>query len=211
MEEMVGDTRKVERIQYVSMLLWPGEKFLLIFRYWSAYPPCIDEFLEQQTKLSRLGRPSKYDLDFLRDWLVRPNMGNFPIISNDRKAWDKGSEDDLITAMEQQGSDVFSTWVSNTLIPTFHTMIGKRFKETVTWDPNSGISWYSDKRIHTVLDALGTVVSCLFPVASIVALYLINSMAARLGFIAAFTAVFSLCLAVMTNARRVEIFAATTA
>lgn len=138
-------------------------------------------------------------------------MGNFPIISNDRKVWDKGLEDDLITAMEQQGSDVFSTWVSNTLIPTFHTMIGKRFKETVNWDPNSGISWYSDKRIHTVLDALGTVVSCLFPVASIVALYLISSMAARLGFIAAFTAVFSLCLAVITNARRVEIFAATTA
>jgi len=138
-------------------------------------------------------------------------MGNFPIISTDRDAWNKETEYDLITVGETVYSDTFSRWVSESLIPTYHSVFGKHFKDPVSWDQASGLSWYSDTRIKMAVDIFATVVSSLFPVVSIVALYCVHRMSVRLGIIAAFTAFFSLCLALMTRASRVEIFASTTA
>jgi hypothetical protein len=62
-----------------------------------------------------------------------------------------------------------------------------------------------------ILQIVGTVLACLFPISSIVILYLVSSMAARLGIVVLFTALFALSLAVFTGAKRVEIFAATSA
>jgi hypothetical protein len=79
----------------------------------------------------------------------------------------------------------------------------------VPWDPESGICDYSESTIVTVLDICGTVVSSLLSISSIVVLYFVCSMSIRLGIVAAFTTVFSLVLALITKARRVEIFVAT--
>jgi hypothetical protein len=49
------------------------------------------------------------------------------------------------------------------------------------------------------------------PIASVVALYYIQDDILRLGITAAASSVFALALALMTNARMVEIFAATSA
>jgi hypothetical protein len=138
-------------------------------------------------------------------------MGNLPITSDDREAWGTETEHDLVSVRDTMDADSFTVWVSEWLVPSFHWVIGKHFKESVSWDPASGISWYSDTHVKVVLGVLGTVISSLFPVVSIVALYFVNAVPARLGIVAAFTAVFSLCLALMTRARRVEVFAATTA
>jgi hypothetical protein len=55
------------------------------------------------------------------------------------------------------------------------------------------------------------VAAALLPVLSIVVLYVVNSDGLKLGIIVLFSAVFALVLALMTNARRIEIFAATAA
>lgn len=46
---------------------------------------------------------------------------------------------------------------------------------------------------------------------SIIVLYFVKSMPTRLGLVAAFTALFSIALAIVTQARRTEVFAATAA
>jgi hypothetical protein len=51
----------------------------------------------------------------------------------------------------------------------------------------------------------------LLPISSVVALYVVQSNNVRLGMIAGFSACFSLALAVMTSAKRIEVFAATAA
>jgi len=53
--------------------------------------------------------------------------------------------------------------------------------------------------------------ACVLPVASIALLYAVESMSKRLGIIAALTALFSVCLALMTSAGMADIFAATAA
>jgi hypothetical protein len=51
----------------------------------------------------------------------------------------------------------------------------------------------------------------MLPISSIIILYFISSMAARLAIVTLFTALFALSLALVTGAKRVEIFAATSA
>lgn len=58
---------------------------------------------------------------------------------------------------------------------------------------------------------VATLLSSLLPVVSIVVLYLVHSMPARLGIIAAFTAGFSVVLSIITSASRIDNFAATAA
>ena len=61
---------------------------------------------------------------------------------------------------------------------------------------------------HRLARILGTLVSSLVPIAAIIVLSIARNMTARLGIVCAFTAIFSVCLSLVTEARRVENFAA---
>lgn len=161
--------------------------------------------------LARLETPNAYDVELLRDWLRRPAMGNFPIISHDRDAWAKETGHDLVATVNRSNADSLTKWVSVSVVPTFHALLGKRFSEPSPWHATLGVTHYPDSTILRVLDVIVTMLSSLFPILSIVILYAVKDMSARIGIIAAFTALFSLCLAVMTRAKRIEVFAATTA
>lgn len=78
-------------------------------------------------------------------------------------------------------------------------------------DVGSDIYHYKESALESILGILVTVVASLLPICSVVALYIIQSNWVRLGMIAIFSACFSLALALMTNARRIEVFAATAA
>lgn len=138
-------------------------------------------------------------------------MGNFPIISADRHAWDEDTQYDLISLSDQPETDLLNTFVSTVIIPIFHSLIGRHFRNPSTSPHLAGTADYSDSKIARVLDVFGTMVSSLFPISSIVILHLVDNMGRRIAIIAIFTAFFSLCLAIMTKARKIEIFAATAA
>lgn len=82
----------------------------------------------QQARLARLDGPSRHELAFLRRWMERPRMGNFPLLGLDRYSWDEAHEDDLVALRARSRDDVFSSWVAETLVPTFHQWVGERFK-----------------------------------------------------------------------------------
>ncbi|PMD64443.1 uncharacterized protein K444DRAFT_520979 [Hyaloscypha bicolor E] len=167
--------------------------------------------LLQQVQLSRLEGPKTYDLDFLRDWLERPKMGNFPLRGLDQHAWSKENETDLVAIRRRENGEPFSRWLINTVVPYFHNRIGKRLKKPHPEEPESEITEYSDHRLLTIADILGTIISCLLPVMSFVILYFVTDTIARLGITVAFTVLFSVALMLVTQARRIEIFAATSA
>lgn len=75
----------------------------------------------------------------------------------------------------------------------------------------SNLHHYSDRQVEAVTNLLGTVFSSIAPLVSIVVLSFVSNPKARLGLVCAFTILFTVCLAVATKARRVEIFAATAA
>lgn len=84
-----------------------------------------------------------------------------------------------------------------------------------TSDPNfdleSNVFLYRDTYFRRLATIFSTLISSLIPIVAIIVLSFVKNMTARLGIVCAFTAVFSVCLSLMTEAKRVENFAATAA
>jgi hypothetical protein len=80
-----------------------------------------------------------------------------------------------------------------------------------SFDLESNIFLYRDSHFHRIANILGTLISSLIPIGSIVVLYLVTDMRIRLAIVSLFTSVFSIALSLVTSAKRVEIFAATAA
>ena len=70
---------------------------------------------------------------------------------------------------------------------------------------------YADDRIYGITRHLTTIIACLIPVVSIVILYFVPTIGARLGAIGGLTAGFAFCLGRFTGAKLSDIFAATAA
>ncbi|KAB8360769.1 hypothetical protein FH972_024503 [Carpinus fangiana] len=91
--------------------------------------------------------------------------------------------------------------------------LGWVFKEqhkTVHFKQGS-MSFYSDNKIHALARVLILIISSTLPVLSIVVLHFVQSQEGRLGYIVGFSALCSAILVAFTNARHVEIIAATAA
>ena len=79
-------------------------------------------------------------------------------------------------------------------------------------DPETGgLQHYKDSKINAIAHFIGTFVASMLPAASIFVLYFVPNMVDRLCIILALSALFSFSLAIFTQAKRVEIFAATAA
>ncbi|KAH8667616.1 hypothetical protein BGZ60DRAFT_377394 [Tricladium varicosporioides] len=189
-----GDLSMVNLLYMQAELMHLEEKYYQLFK--------SDNEIYQQTFLARNPKPKSYDLNFFREWLTLPSMGNYPLRGIDRKAWSEIYTDDLMALHRRQSSDPISweIYISDLANTTHETPL-----------PTTEITQYSDSAIHRIFSVLGTLLACLLPISSIIVLYFVSSMKARLGFITAFTAVFAMCLASMTGAKRVEIFTATSA
>ncbi|KAI1411910.1 hypothetical protein F5Y13DRAFT_180515 [Hypoxylon sp. FL1857] len=70
---------------------------------------------------------------------------------------------------------------------------------------------YSDEKIRAVVHTLGSLMSTVVPILSIVVLYFAESMPLRLGLVCIFSIIFSVAMSLITNAKRVEVFAAAAA
>lgn len=80
-----------------------------------------------------------------------------------------------------------------------------------TIDQYSGVMHYSDDALLRFNTVVVSVLSSILPVLAIVVLYSINTMIKRIGVVVAFTVAFAFALATFTDARRLEIFASTSA
>ena len=70
---------------------------------------------------------------------------------------------------------------------------------------------YSDAHLLGVIDFMGTVMASIAPLVSIILLYFVHDTGYRLAILCACTVAFSVSLALVTTARRIEVFACTAA
>ncbi|KAF2099869.1 hypothetical protein NA57DRAFT_75374 [Rhizodiscina lignyota] len=192
----------------------------------------IDKYTESILKhaaLSQLGRPTHHDLQFLRSWFERPSMGSFPLLGLDKKAWEAEHESDLVALNARKASDRLTRWFTDTVIPRFHVLLGERLKvrvlhymygraritkngqHPVVADFGNGIYKYEESTLQTTVYIITTVIASLLPLCSVVVLFLIDGDALRMGVIVILSACFSIALILTTNARQIEVFAATSA
>jgi hypothetical protein len=85
------------------------------------------------------------------------------------------------------------------------------FQKRVATDPYDRTTIYKGQHVAWTVAAISTAFSAILLIGAIVGLYAVKDDKAKLGMVAGFTVLFALGIALLTNARRSEIFAATAA
>lgn len=55
-------------------------------------------------------------------------MGAFPLLGIDKDSWDRENENDFVAIKARLGSDTFSNWFTEKLVPAYHHILGEKFK-----------------------------------------------------------------------------------
>ncbi|KAI9662602.1 MAG: hypothetical protein M1821_008769 [Bathelium mastoideum] len=169
--------------------------------------------LIQQSQMLQMTPPIKSDLEYIQHYLASKDMGPFALAGPDCEIWGsvhepKGHEPDIVTLLPRKATDMFTKLLNNKGTPKLFQYGAGRFLKP---SPVHGLVGFEESTLSRVTYLTTTGLASLIPVASIVVLYFISSMKLRLGFIAIFTVLLSMCLAFFTSAKRAEIFALTAA
>ncbi|MCJ1398042.1 hypothetical protein MMC11_001239 [Xylographa trunciseda] len=164
-----------------------------------------------QTQLSDMKQPRPQDLAFLQKWMKRPSMGCVYLLGQDSDIWEKPERTDLVALNRCKSEGVFSLWVTETVIHQYHQLVGKYFRKPESAVYSANTVHYSQEGLSRIVSLVAMSFSSLLPIAAVTALYCVNSMSARLGMMAGFTVLFTLCFGILTNARSTDVFTATTA
>ena len=88
----------------------------------------VGDALLLQKQLCQLESPNSRDLEFLQNWMKRPSMGCVYLLGQDSETWEMPDLPDLISLCPRQADGLFSSWVTDSLIHTYHRLFGKHFK-----------------------------------------------------------------------------------
>ena len=87
----------------------------------------LDDALLRYASVARLEKPSDRNSDLLREWLDRPEGGDFFLRGREAEIWD--NKTDLVALSQSEiGKDCLSRWISDLLIPWYHEIWGHRTK-----------------------------------------------------------------------------------
>ena len=170
-----------------------------------------DDALCKYATLFGLENPARHDVQLLRSWFERPKMGSFPLLGIDANSWNEEHEHDLVSLWSRRPPDAFSRWLSGSVVPTFHRIVGARYKQPLSDNLGSALFEYSDKTIRQVTRFASTLIASALPLLSVAILYTVKSNILRMGIITVLSSLFSIALSLMTSAHGIEVFAATSA
>lgn len=171
-----------------------------------------DDALIQQAEILKYPKPGTWDLHEMQNYLHSKAMGEDPFDGDDSNIWGnvfkrESKKPDLVTLCPRERKDAFSTWAAENAINILRCGCTRFMKPSRT----HGVVGYQDSTVYLITFWITSILASLIPIASIVVLYVVQSMTARLGIIAAFNVLVSLCLVGFTSAKRAEIFAITAA
>lgn len=170
-----------------------------------------DEALVQQAQILAYPEPDRCDLTYVQNFLHHKEALGLSLRGPDAKVWGSVSEPkkhspDLITLCPRQKEDPFSGWVVEKAISNLFRCGCARFMKP---SKIHGVIGYEDVKVLKITYCLMSILASLIPIASIVVLYTVHSMPARLSIVGAFNVLISICLVAFTNAKRSEVFAIT--
>jgi len=160
-------------------------------------------------RLEELGAPSEDAKSVLREWLRDTKGGNCFLQSTETFTWQPQHDADFITLGERgRSGDVVTAWLSSALIKLHHVAWGHRATTgPTTIDPESGLVQYPNVWFTRVGKALTTIIASLLPVLAVLGLYFEKDLLKRIYIMIGMTAFLAAVLSLLTNAKRIEIFA----
>ncbi|CAI7640578.1 unnamed protein product [Penicillium palitans] len=164
-----------------------------------------EEALLRQSRIAELSGPSNRVLSTYRQYIEgnawkSPYIPSVPIISG--RARDMLREaDDLVALRRPADEDMLSKLLQD------HWA----FQTRKTTDPLDRTTIYKGQHITQIVAAISIIFAAVLLVVAIISLYIVNDPTTKLGLVVAYTFVFALSIALLTNARRVEIYGAAAA
>lgn len=168
----------------------------------------------QASHILAFPEPDQWDISFIQNFLHTAEMGPLAMTGLDATTWGSISErkawrPDLVAVCPRPKEDLFSNWVSEKAIVLFRG--GGAVARLKNPSRIHGVVGYQDTTVLKITYWTTSILASLIPIASIVVLYSVHSMSARLAIIGAFNVLISICLSGFTNAKRSEVFAVTAA
>ncbi|KIX09327.1 uncharacterized protein Z518_00406 [Rhinocladiella mackenziei CBS 650.93] len=168
-------------------------------------------FALQMNEVSKIRSPEPRNLESLRKWLASEEGGNHFLAQAgvEAKAWDAESSEDLMAF--RYLDDRFAQWIMNVVIPAYHRRIGHWIHQKRERDDLGDLWHYKEGPFMVIGDILCTFLSSLRPSCCIFVLYTVQKALTRFVLITCLSLAFSLVMTFVVQARRQDVFAATTA
>jgi hypothetical protein len=158
-----------------------------------------------QSQIANFEQPNSRVLATFREYLAGHafegnNTQSMPIISGRAKDF-LSDKTDLIALSKPDEEDYLSKFLQN------HWAFQKRR----TSDPLDRTSIYKTHHVVKTVAAISMTLAAILLISAILSLHIVTSSNTKLGLVAMYTLLFALCVALLTNAKRAEVFAATAA
>jgi hypothetical protein len=135
--------------------------------------------------------------------MICKETGKIALEGEDAFSWDKS---DIITLKEREKDDAFSKWVAEQTLFILK-FFGRWMKKS---NVHGEVVIYDSSILRATFWIMSIFVS-LLPIASILVLVHLKTLKAKLGTIAAFNVLISVCLTYFANAKRTDVFTVTAA
>ncbi|ORX92926.1 hypothetical protein BCR34DRAFT_608683 [Clohesyomyces aquaticus] len=183
-DEKRPEKQRVEKLEHLKKLLKEYYEMLLL-----------------QTQVVNLKGPPTRVLSAMRDYIAGNAFeGGLPLIYGRAENF-LDDKSDLLAMRKAPEEDLLSRFLQDHWI----------FQTRTTNDPIDRTTTYKNRHVvHTVV-AISVMVAAILLVGAIISLHFVTSPKAKLGLVTAYTLLFAMSVALLTNARRAEVFAATAA
>ncbi|OCL02415.1 hypothetical protein AOQ84DRAFT_423003 [Glonium stellatum] len=184
-----GEEREVERIRLIRQI----RERLAEYQ---------DSIIRQSTILN-LENPNSRVRTAITGWFAQ----NRPFVGHGRNLFDGKFKYDIVALRTLPDQDRLSIFLQNHLGYLF------RNRSAGTDHPfnREDLYYYPDSTIRHIVSFASVLLAAVLLVGAIASLYFVTSPAAKMGLLAGFTTLFAGSIGLLTNARRVDIYAATAA
>jgi hypothetical protein len=168
-----------------------------------------------------MDEPNEYDMENLQNFLSSDEMleilddgkPSCALLGRDRQIWGSTTNrqqraPDLVSIQAVHRGDAFTQWFALKIVPKALGTCCVRYRKP---SRATGLVSHNQESLLRLTHFVTGVLASLLLTVSIIVLWFIHSPNGRLGTIAAFNLVLSVCLSVFTTASRAEIFSITAA
>jgi hypothetical protein len=163
-------------------------------------------------RINSLHQPRKDNLELRKRWYDEESGGDQFLYGVEAGIFrDAGVEEDMLTLDENVGSrDALANFLSEKVVPLYHRLVGYRLHRSMAEKAFDSTWEYRPKTLVHIGNAISMLLSAVIPASTILVLFSVKSMGARLIAISVMSLVFSFLMNIIAQ-KRSDVFMSTTA
>lgn len=166
----------------------------------------------QTARINALQVPRRDELELRRHWYDEESGGNDFLYGVEAGIFrEEEFEADLMVLQDNSGAwDPLATFLGDKVVPLYHRLVGYKIHRSMPEKVFDGTWEYTPEMLVKVGNTICMLLSAVIPALSILVLFCVQSMAARLTAICLMSLLFSLVMSIIAQ-RRADVFMSTTA